>query len=160
MTLLVRFTLSICCTIAFVVAGCDSTEKGINSSGTSEAEGEQAPGTIATTRDGKLDMSAHRGIILQMTAEMVNLMDEVSSKKIMNPPVKVSDIRNAFMEQLDWIDEMGADDVNKLRQATADLEALLAEIRAHENAAGDGTLEDRLKKIGEWNRQIKEAIPK
>ena len=95
-----------------------------------------------------------------MTTEMVNLMDDVSTKKIMNPPLKVSDVRNALLERVDWLDDMSAEDVNKLKQATANLDALIAEIRTHENAKGDAALEARLKKIEDWNRSIQQGLPK
>ena len=146
--------------IACAFTACDSTEKGTTPVAPDRVEGVRGKGASATTIDGKLNMSAHAPAIHQMTTEMVNLMDDVSTKKIMNPPLKVSDVRNAFMERLDWIDEMSADDVTMLRQATADLDALLAEIRIHENAKNDAALEARLKKIADWNRSIKEGFPK
>jgi hypothetical protein len=143
--------------MTFAFTACDSTKKDANSAGPAKTEIVKQPS--AATSDGKLDMSAHSGTIHQMTAEMVNLMDEVSKKKIMSPPLQVSDVRNSFMERLDWLDAMSPEDVAKLRQATVDLKALIAEIRTHENAKGDTTLEARLKKIQDWNRSIEEGFP-
>lgn len=150
----------ILCLIALAFTACESSERSVNSSGPDMPEAVQRQGTAATTSNGKVDMSAHAATIHQMTAELVRLMDDVSQKNIMSPPLKVSDVRNAFMERLDWVDEMSPEGVAKLRQATADLAALTAEIRSHENAAGDAALEARLKKIEDWNRSIKEGLPK
>lgn len=160
-TFSVRGALLGLCLVASAFTACDSAKKGSTSGSPPGAEGIPAQDATATIpSDGKLDMSAHSFTIHQMTAEMVNLMDDVHEKKIMRPPLKVSNVRNAFMERLDWIDEMSEEDVAKLRQASADLEALVAEIRSHESATGDVALEARLKKIEDWNRLIKEGIPK
>ncbi len=159
MNLSARFPWAPLFLIACVFTACDSTEKGATPVAPDRVEWVQGKGAPATTSDGKLNMSAHTLTIHQLTAEMVNLMDDVSAKKIMNPPLKVSDVRNAFMARLDWIEEMSAEDVAMLRQATADLGALLAEIRSHENAKNDAALEARLKKIEDWNRSIKEGLP-
>lgn len=159
MILSLRCTRLLVCLIALAFTACDSSERSENSSGPDMPEAVQGRGTAATTSDGKVDMSSHTTTIHKMTAELVRLMDDVSQKNIMSPPLKVSDVRNAFMERLDWIDEMSPEDVAKLRQATADLEALIDEIRAHENAGGDAALEACLKKIEDWNRSIKEGLP-
>jgi hypothetical protein len=145
------------CLIAITFAACNSTENGTDTSNSGETP---TPGAATVSSDGKVSMSAHTGTIDQMTIELVHLMDDVHNKKIMSPPIPVSDVRNAFFERLDWIDDMTAEDVAKLKQATTDLDALIAEIRSHENAAGDQALEARLKKIEDWNQSIKDGFPK
>ena len=160
MTFPTRCAYSLVCLIAFSFTACDSSKKGVDPVSPDGGEGVQGQGGTAPAGDGKLDMSAQAATIHRMTTEMVNLMDDVSTKKIMNPPLKVSDVRNALLERVDWLDDMSAEDVNKLKQATANLDALIAEIRTHENAKGDAALEARLKKIEDWNRSIQQGLPK
>lgn len=150
-------TSRLLCLIAVTFSACNSTENGTDSSSSGDTP---TPGAATVTSDGKVNMSAHSGTIHQMTTELVHLMDDVHNKKIMSPPIPVSDVRNAFFERIDWIDDMTAEDVAKLKQATADLDALIAKIRAHKNAAGDQALEARLKKIEDWNQSIKDGFPK
>jgi hypothetical protein len=148
------------CLIALTFTACNSGKDGADANGSGNGQAAPAQGSTTVSSDGKVNMSAHAGTIHQLTAEMVNLMEDVSNKKIMSPPLKVSDVRNAFFERLDWLDQMTAEDVAKLKQTTADLDALIAEIRAHANAAGDQALEVRLKKIEDWNLSIKAGFPK
>ncbi len=160
MTFSMRCTLSLLCSIALALTACGSSDKGAGTGGAGKPAGSQGQATGGTkTGSGKTNLSAHQGTILQMSTEMVNLMDNVSQKNIMSP-IKVSDVRNALDERVDWLSDMTADDVAKLRKATADVDALIAEIRAHENAQGDTALEARLKKIEDWNRSIKDGLPK
>ena len=161
MTFSMRCTVSLLCLFALTLTACGSAKNGAGTGGSGKPAGSQGQATGGTKAGsgGKTDMSAHAGTILQITTEMINLYDPVSKKNIMDVN-KLADVRDAFFARLDWLKDMSAEDVTKLRKTTADLDALLAEIRAHENAAGDAALEARLKKIEDWNRSIQAGLPK
>ncbi len=160
MNISARFQLSLVCSVALTLTACGPAPNGAGPAGPSEpgqAPVEETPPAAPPVSDSP-NMSAQAATIHHLSQELINLMDDVHNKKIMSAR-QVSDVRHAFAERLTWIDDMSADEVAEMRKATEALDDMVAEIRAHPSAAGDAALEARLKKLEDFNRSIKEAIP-